>query len=221
MTRCWTVAVLLTAVATGHAADTDRYGVPLPAGAVARCGCAQLRVDAVNGRVFTLSPDGRFLTLDSPHGAWLWDATTGKLRYFRTGTQPAHTRLSRDGRTLITDLKTHLIVWDVATGEQRRHIPTEGKLPAEPAHLALSPDGRRIAALDEDGAVGVWETDTGREVMREKAHEGWTAGVAFTADGGRVVTLSRRGEIRSWDLAARKLAGKHQIDVNVYDNLQL
>ncbi len=62
---------------------------------------------------------------------------------------------------------------------------------------AMSPDGRAVATAADDGAVLLWEWESGR-VQRLGAHRGPVASVAFSPDGGAVLTASADGDAALW-----------------------
>ena len=146
-------------------APADRYGDPLPAGAVARMGTARLRHGS---SVFfvTFLPDGKQVLSAGEDGlARLWDVATGKeVRRFgnphpmpedwRPGHSPPAAlavALSPDSKTLATsdgDAKVRL--WDTATGLQKGEVKG---LKIDVAALALSPDGKTLAVAGDDGTV--------------------------------------------------------------------
>src|SRR4051794_3360727 len=64
----------------------DRYGDPLPAGAVARLGTVRLRLGG-SPQAFAVSPDGqRILTADTTNSITTFDTATGRP----LGTTPRH-----------------------------------------------------------------------------------------------------------------------------------
>jgi WD40 repeat protein len=78
----------------------------------------------------------------------------------------------------------------------------------------FSPDGRRIAAVDHEGWVKVWDAQTGRELLVFRAPQNQARCVAFSPDGRRLVTGGSDGMVRTWDaktgreVAACKRHGK-------------
>ena len=85
-----------------------------------------------------------------------------------------------------------------------------GQTPALPAPapddpfvvLAVSQDGRRVAAGTMSGTIRVWEVPTdGRAARRPESvgQQGRVTALAFTPDGNRVVSGERDGSVRIWD----------------------
>jgi hypothetical protein len=92
-------------------------------------------------------------------------------------------------------------LWDPLTG---RELHPLGERLGHIESVAFSPDGRTLAAGNEDGTVAVWDIATGREVFRLKGHKGYVQSVAFSADG---VTLASRGADKAiglWDMRSGK-----------------
>ena len=78
------------------------------------------------------------------------------------------------------------------------HLLTLSSSQAEPADLAFSPDGSRLAEIDPDGTVRLVNTDTGELLLVLEGHE--TGGqVALTPDGSMLATQGD-GMVRIWAL---------------------
>src|SRR5262249_34333585 len=142
-------------------ARTDRYGDPLPEGALVRMGTVRLRHYHPPSQLTTaVSPDGKVLA----SGGWdeirLWDLATGNLlREIRDGNRTKSycaLLFAPDGRWLAGAGRDSVCLWDPATGQLVREFPANGQA------VACSPDGRLLAAPSPDGSVSVWDTTTGR-----------------------------------------------------------
>lgn len=90
-------------------------------------------------------------------------------------------------------------------------------------HVETSPNGRFLLMGATDGTVGVWEVGTGKQLLKEKAHDRETYAVAFHPDGTRFVTGSYDQTLKVWDSATMQplvtLRGfrKHVYAVNFFD----
>ena len=156
----------------GHALSSDDRTVAIARDASVRL--LDLRTGAVrtaegrHGSSITqvrFTPDGRTLVTTGEDGKIaLWDvasaASTGETLSGHAG--PIDTaRITRDGATLYTSsVDGTVVIWDLA-GDRRlgRPFQTGTGNPGRP-HLALSSDGRLIAAGQEDGAISVVDART-------------------------------------------------------------
>lgn len=78
--------------------------------------------------------------------------------------------------------------------------------------FALSPDGRRMASGSWQNAtenIGrVWDVVTGKELFRLVGHTACVGGVAWSADGKRILTGGNDGNLIVWDAGSGKLLKK-------------
>lgn len=198
----------------------DRFGDPLPAGAVGRLGTVRFRHPHwVNAVVFT--PDGSMLASACQDGsARLWDADTGKvirsLSEAPSGTVSTHmgVAITPDGKTLIEIQRRDGILraWDLASGKKRWERQEEGGLA-----FALARDGKTIA-LSFYGANNVrfslWDAETGRKIRTFAQADRTFPALAFSPDGeivaagewyGRGIPKKKEDaacSVRLWDVAS-------------------
>jgi RNA polymerase sigma factor (sigma-70 family) len=110
--------------------------------------------------------------------------------------------LGQDTDGAITDLKVHL--FESTTGKERARWAIAVNA------LAFSPDGQFLAGAGQDGIVYVWDPATGQEVHRFAGNEGPVTGLAFSADGRRLASISGTGLVwisgtgLVWDVAGLK-----------------
>jgi WD40 repeat protein len=74
--------------------------------------------------------------------------------------------------------------------------------------IALSPDGKKaasgIASGNRDGAVELWNIDTGKAIAKWMGHTGDVKYVCWNRDGGRVVGGCSNGSARVWNVESGK-----------------
>jgi WD40 repeat protein len=74
----------------------------------------------------------------------------------------------------------------VPTGKERRPFT----LPSVARSLALSTDGRVLAAGCSDGGIRLWDLAAGKELPQRRGHRGAVTGLALSADGRLMVSAS-------------------------------
>jgi WD40 repeat protein len=115
-----------------------------------------------------------------------------------------------DGSTLVTSDNESIRLWDVAS---RRETATlkNGKSGAKP--VAVSADGKLVAAGNWDATVRLWDRATGAEVATLTGHAGPVLTVAFSPDGSLLASGSRgaqwggAAEVKLWNLGGRTEVG--------------
>ena len=187
------------------------------------------------------SPNGQFLIsggMNSPNYILkLWEVSTGKeLKTFDLGEdQPSVIDFSSNSQTLVYSpgvfRSRSIHFWNISENREIKNMPLLG----EPF---LSPDGRIIAVIDEEGLdlnrgftttfdkglVSFWDTSTGKKVRTISISPSVPAHVYFSPDGKLIAIYSydgdnsvfgphhdRMGKITFWTREGTKLSTIEQL----------
>ena len=120
--------------------------------------------------IVAFSPDGKSIAASSQTGTemGICDATTGQVLLSLPHGSRWAVAFSRDGRLLAERAGRAAGLFDVARGQWLVTVPIQSLYGGA---LSLSPDGRRIVSGGRDGALKVWDTDTGHELLVLHGHE--------------------------------------------------
>jgi WD40 repeat protein len=146
------------------------------------------------------APNGKTLVSAGGPTVRLWDPAAGKekaLEFEGHHAAVAAVALSPDGKTLAT-AGEQVSLWDAQTGKPTREIATAT------SSLAFSPDGKALATAGRDGAVHLWEAQSGKETGQLKGHKHRVVAVAWSPDGKAIASGDAQATIRLWDVGTSK-----------------
>ncbi len=204
---------------------TDAEGYPLPAEVVTRIGSARLR----HGRWIrdlAYSPDGKLLASVGLGAFRLWEASSGKLvHHFPLGMHEFgeyEVRFAQDGKTLLMRDGADCHWFDVQTGKEQQICKLP--IPGNEHKALLAPHGEALAmaASFRDKDLVVYDTRSGRELLRKSAGEsaewfglGLSPNLAFSPDGKSVAAFQERGDHKHVFVLLRIADGKQLAEIEV------
>jgi WD40 repeat protein len=217
------VLLLIPGALLGEEPRVDRYGDPLPAGAIARLGTVRWRHGDGASFVAFLPGGKEVLSVGRDEFVRFWDAATGKeVRQFEIGPKnqsgasiaASGAALTTDGKVLAVSTTTDTVrVFDVASGKELWRIDTQTGY-----GLAFAPDGLTLAVQERNWTIKLLDAATGKpirwlvEEVREDRPYRVTNGntLAFSPDGKVLVSAAAMRSSRTatglimWNVATGK-----------------
>jgi WD40 repeat protein len=159
------------------------------------CGLFAAAYDPVSQRVVAGGVDGRLVAWDparwaEPPVAFHWQH---RSYVYAVAALPAQQQVVSAG------YDRRLVWWDPLSGSPLR----EAELPARPQQLAVAPDGRTLAVVDDDRTLRLFDAATGAPTASYADHPQYTPkmhlstvyAVAYSPDGRWLATGDRCGSI--------------------------
>jgi WD40 repeat protein len=191
----------------------DRFGDPLPEGAVTRLGTLRFRQPGwVHAVAF--SPDRRAIATGSYEDSMVivWNGKTGEVLRkidLPEGNQVGSLAFSPDGKTLSVGGNGTIFLYAMAEAGKPETIDLHtgrAMMDSFPDvhHLLYSPDGKSIASVDFEGGIRIWDARSGERVRRIEADIGYASSLAFSPDGKVLVAGCQGMAIRGWETGSGK-----------------
>jgi WD40 repeat protein len=150
------------------------------------------------------SPDGKHI-VSTGSTLRVWDASTGRqeawLDMLGFG---GDVIFSPDSKRIIGarrggEATAEVLIWDVETGEQLSTVTLRGRT-KDVDEIALSRDGKLAVTLSRDGALKLWNAETGQEKLIPKGRNKQITTVAISPDGKRIASRQDSGDVIVWDV---------------------
>jgi general transcriptional corepressor TUP1 len=157
-------------------------------------------------RAVAFSPDCTKLVAGMPHNTIrVWDIASNEEGPAMTGHESEIYALDYIDDMIVSgsgDRKVRL--WDARTGVCQKVFGSESGGPSDGVtSVALSPDGRYLAAGSLDKVVRMWDTETSQLLDRFEGHSDSVYSIAFSPDGKNVISGSLDKNIMLWDVNAQ------------------
>jgi WD40 repeat protein len=194
----------------------------------------------INAIAFT--PDNKRLVVGGNHELTVWDAATGKLtRRIFTRAERAHVMaFLPDGKLVVAGGRPgqegDVRIYNIDGGKTKdfggvpavdgvndKTVLIKELLQVEDSilALALSKDGKKLAAGGTDRIVRVFDVASGKLEHAVENHADWILGVAFTPDNKGLVTGSRDKTAKLWDLTAKESLLTFPDHQNIVNNVTM
>jgi WD40 repeat protein len=107
---------------------------------------------------------------------------------------------SRDGRMLAVASSNEVALWALDTAQQVARFPT-----GQASGIALSPDGRTLAAISPDGVITVFDVPGKQRlgVLRQPIAQPAGVDLEFSPDGRLLASAVSGGGVMVWDMDAQ------------------
>jgi WD40 repeat protein len=186
----------------------------------------------VAARWLDFSPDSKRLIAAGPHRELLmWDVAKGAPaeEFKLVGIPVTAFAFAPSGDTLVVAMATgELALLDAHDGKQMRRLKEPGNVTVSQSFmpngkafysvmgyvdlisaLAISRDGKRVAAVSQDRSVRIWDAGTGKLVVPSDGVRSPVKALAFTPDGKGLVAVGADQRVRTWEPRTGKLLHEH------------
>jgi WD40 repeat protein len=98
-----------------------------------------------------------------------------------------------------------ILLWSIKDGVPVQTLtPQTSSLASNRRTLAMSPNGRLLAAGGEDFAIQLWDLTTGKPRTKLTDHQDWISALAISADGKLLASADYQGKVVLWELPGGK-----------------
>jgi WD40 repeat protein len=159
-------------------------------------------------RAVAFSPDGKLLAAGwEGNSVALVDPTTGRtLAHFKGHAgDVVSIEFSPDSKRVATVDEATVGMWDAARAERTAKLD----LPKCARALFIGDD--RIATAEDSGIIRLWSAD-GKEIRKLDGHAGKVTDLAVFPGGKTLVSSSKDGSVRFWDVESGRETGQFRSD---------
>jgi WD40 repeat protein len=176
----------------------------------------------VNGVTnMALAPDGKRLVTFAWKDDFLrvWNVDKGteeRTLDFPTPGTAWSLQFSADGQSVVAGIGNSwgssraICTWDVVAGKPGRSWTDD---PTMGSTVAVSPDGKVLATMNDAGVIRLWDMATGKEKHPLAASPVGLESVCFQADGKTLLTIGGDRTVRAWDGKTGRLLGQPLMQV--------
>ena len=163
-------------------------------------------------KTVALSSDGKVVVSGGDTTIKVWDANTGTLLRSLSLTagesqpKPKSIQTSPDNQRLAVATERTIQLWNLSTGKLLKVIsttaqnqPTYGS--SLPLSIAFSPDSQRLATLDTDNSVKLWNASNGaRYITLWRQQQYPVQAIAFSPNGQTLMSRHTNQSVLLWNM---------------------
>lgn len=193
----------------------DRFGDPLPQGAIARLGSIRFKHDTLSVKSVAFSPDSKLIASGGGDSTVrVWETNGGKPVAVLRGHEGGVTGVdfSADGKQIASCARKRLIVWEVGTW--RKRIFTN-RYYSDELRVRFTKDGKALI-LSDGSKLQRWRVKDGK--LEAKVQSSNITGFDLHPDGKRIVAAGKGDRLRIYnvaDLSHIASAGKNPYEADV------
>ncbi|MBD2133051.1 hypothetical protein H6F47_11580 [Sphaerospermopsis sp. FACHB-1094] len=162
-----------------------------------------------------ISPDGNTLVSGSADQTIkIWNLTNGKL----TKTLNGHSSwvnavsISKDGNTIVSGSSDKTIkTWNLQSGVLKKNIQEDDNL-SSVLCLAISHDNKVIVGGCTNNKIVLFDLETGKIIRSLEGHNSWIQGIIITSDNQQLISASRNGEIKFWQVVSSSKDNSYKLN---------
>ena len=150
----------------------------------------------------SISPDGTLLALADAESVTIQNRageTVASLSFTAFSAAAVGLSETRASYVVVTaDLGGDIHLWNLETGAVIRTIAGGiGKITS----LAISPDRRTLAGINNEGQLVLWQLSDGREIYTFHIPQEYTGNIRFTCNGSQIITMNGEGNVAALELS--------------------
>ena len=156
------------------------------------------------------SPLSPLLLVGAGDGARVVAAPSGEtMTILESGYYTGLAAWTPDGAVVLTAQDIGICAFNTATGKalSRMKIPALAGVSA----IRVSPDSRRVAGYGIGKTIRIWGIAHGVCELEINAHKTLLTSIDFSADGSRIYSLSRDGDLKVLDSASGQILKSHSV----------
>ena len=155
--------------------------------------------------MLSFSPDGNWLAAACDKGVvGAWNIDTGAWQELQRYEWEHWARIAFSPNenllAVAAAVDPKISIWRLDRSKRIAEFPAARDIQA----IAISPDGKVLAAAEVENAVSLWELPSGSPLAVLRGHAGRVGSIAFSPDGSTLASASDDGTVRLWNVPGQR-----------------